>query len=95
MFRNKAIAFLLVMILVSGCKLFGPSLKPTVDVLRKTIKAMREDDYEKGRVIYSSKADLNSRLLEAKIERLKQAENNAAVALKERVPHPELQKAKK
>lgn len=94
MFRNKAIAVLLVMTLVSGCKLFEPSLKPTVDVLRKTIKAMREDDYEKGRVIYSSKADLNSRLLEAKIERLKEAENNAAIALGESPAH-DLKKAPK
>ena len=74
--------------LLSGCFFAsGPDLKPTVKSLRKTIKAMREDDYEKGRVIYSSKANINSQLLAAKIERLKEAENDAAVALGEEKPH--------
>ena len=78
-----------------GCITFGPSLEPTVIVLRDTIKATRVDDYEKGRVTYSGTASINSRVLAGKIERLKMAENNAAVHLKEPVPFPELLKTKK
>lgn len=70
---------------VQGCKFFGPDLKPTVRELRNTIKSMRQEDYEKGRVFYSSTASINSSLLNAKIERLKLAENDASEALDE--PH--------
>jgi len=75
-----------------GCITFGPSLEPTVKVLRDTIKDMREKDYEKGRVTYSKRKKINDALLAAKIERLKEAENNAAIALEEPVPHPTAKK---
>ena len=81
--------FALMFFIVGCCQ-----LEPTVMALRETIKAMRVEDYEKGRVTYSTSAPINSRVLAAKIERLKTAENNAAVALKEKVPFPELLKAK-
>ena len=86
---RKLLLSLLLIVLVSfpGCKCFEPSLKPTVKVLRDTIKDMREKDYEKGRVVYSSKEKINADLLAAKIERLKEAENNAAIALGEPAPH--------
>jgi hypothetical protein len=80
-----------VVLFIAGCC----TCDPTVIVLRNTIKAVRVDDYEKGRVTYSSTASINSRVLAGKIERLKMAENNAAVHLKEPVPFPELLKTKK
>jgi hypothetical protein len=81
-------ALLLFISVLPGCKLFEPSLSPTVAILMDTIKDMREQDYEKGRVTFSTKnKKLNAKLLAAKIERLKEAENNAAIALEEKPPH--------
>lgn len=83
------IAFALLFLNIGCCQ-----LEPTIMALNETIKSMREDDYEKGRVTCSKTASINSRILAAKIERLKMAENNAAVALKKDPPFPELLKAK-
>lgn len=89
--RPKRFVLLVVALLfvVVGCK----NLEPTVKELRTTIKDMRTRDYEKGRVFFSDIADLNSQTLTTRIERFMDAENNAADALDEDRPFPNVKEA--
>lgn len=89
---NQLRVFVLILALfVSGCC----TCDPTVKALQSTIRDMRVDDYESGRVVFTENEPLNKRLLEAKIERMKMAENNAATFLKEPLPHPDLMQVEK
>ena len=72
--------------LLFGCLLVGcagPDLKPTVKLMADTIRTVRVQDYEAGRVKFSDKKELNARALAGRIARLKEAEGLAAEALKE------------
>jgi len=86
--RISLLAFLALFVLV-GCK----NLEPTVKELRNTVKDMRTRDYEKGRVVFSKDPLLGAKVLTTRIERLMDAENNAAVALGEDKPFPDVKKS--
>ena len=81
--------YVILVLSLSGCHLFGTGDQPTVAALSETIKDMRVRDYETGRVTFSTTAALNSRTLVTRLERLMDAENNAAVSLKKTKPFPD------
>jgi len=88
------IASLAVVVSMTGCKFLSTGIQPeTVRGLQKTIRDMRTRDYEKGRVYFSSTAAINSKTLNGRIERLMEAENNAAVATGDPKPHPDVKKS--
>ena len=65
---------LLIALLLGGC--CGPDLRPSVRLLRDTIKDVRRD-YESGRV------DAHEHVLEGRLLRLSEAEKLANIALGE------------
>lgn len=71
---------LVLLVFFAGC--CGPNLRPTVDLLKKSLEVCRED-YVKGRVTYvADDKKANKKLVEGRIKRLELAIKNAEEALK-------------
>lgn len=68
---------------LSGC---ACNCQPTVEQLSSTVQIARMD-CEKGYVSYPGDEGNSKKLVEARIELYKAAENNAAVLLKKDPPH--------
>ena len=67
-------------LLLMGC---GPDLKPTVMLLRDTIKSARVRDYQTGRVKFSDDKEMQAKALKSRLDRFREAERLAEIALEE------------